>query len=298
MTKLVAVRQPILQISPPSPKASFLCEVIRGTRYSATWHFHPEHQLTLVIKSRGYRIVGDSMEQLRSGDLVLVGANLPHVWHQDAKDCTSDDDVHAIVVRFTDVFMGEDFMQKPELEGVRNLLRRASRGFKIGGKTRQEVTAKMMRLADTEGLARLVELLAVLHLLAESKDLRPLASPGYSPLLSEEDQDRMSRVLRYIHSHLHLEIDRDEAAGHAHLSEGAFSRFFKARTGRTLPQYVNELRISRACTLLAESDRKVVDIAEECGFENLANFNRQFLRLMKKSPRDWRREFQKHAWAS
>ncbi|TLD71217.1 helix-turn-helix domain-containing protein [Phragmitibacter flavus] len=293
MMNRTALRQPILEQVPPTPQASFLCEVVKGTGYGALWHFHPEHQITLVLKSKGYRIVGDSMERLKPGDLVLVGSNLPHVWHQDETAPKSDDAVHAIVIRFLDNFMGADFMQRPELEAVRGLLRKAGRGLRVTGQTRVEAEARLLKLVECEGLARLIELLGVLELLAHSCDLTPLSSPTYQATsVQVGTQGRMHRVLQYIHANLSEEIDRDEVARRANLSEGAFSRFFKARTGRTLPQYVNELRIGRACLLLAETDRKVVEVAAECGFENLANFNRQFLKTTHKTPRDWRREFQ------
>jgi len=88
---------------------------------------------------------------------------------------------------------------------------------------------------------------------------------------------------------------RDEVATRASLSPGAFSRFFKTRTGKSLPQYVNELRIGRACSLLAEGDAKVSDIALDSGFENLANFNRQFRSITGMMPRQYREEFQHSA---
>jgi transcriptional regulator GlxA family with amidase domain len=91
------------------------------------------------------------------------------------------------------------------------------------------------------------------------------------------------------------EIDRDQVAAVAHLSPGAFSRFFKQRTGKTLPEYVNALRIGRACELLADEKWKVTDVAMECGFHNLANFNRHFRALTKLTPRDYRRRFRENA---
>jgi AraC-like DNA-binding protein len=81
-----------------------------------------------------------------------------------------------------------------------------------------------------------------------------------------------------------------EAAQLVHLSEGAFSRFFKTHTGKTFPCFVNELRIGRACRLLTETDETITEIAYGCGFANLSNFNRQFLRLRGMSPRSFRQE--------
>ena len=280
----------VLEKTPRVQWESFHCEVVRGTSYNATWHFHPEYQLTLVLESRGHRMVGDNITRLRRGDLVLVGANLPHVWHQENRGAERGK-VHAIIVRFLETFLGSEFLERPELEPVRTLLQKAARGLHITGRTRDFVAEGMQRLAASRGLARIRELLAILDALAKSRDVKPVASAGFVPRFSKDDQERIQRVFSYIDRNLTGEIDRTRAATEAHLSPGAFSRFFKLRTGRTLPEYVNTLRIGRACEMLAESKWKVADIAMECGFANLANFNRHFRSITKLSPREYRRRF-------
>ena len=280
----------VLEKTPRDQWESFHCEIVRGTSYHATWHFHPEYQLTLVIESRGHRMVGDNITRLRRGDLVLVGANLPHVWHQENRPGQRGK-VHAIVVRFLDTFLGAEFFAKPEMEPVRALLRKAARGLHITGRTRDSVADAMQRMSAATGLARIRELLTILDALANSRDVKPVASAGFVPRFSADDQERMQRVFSYIDRHLTGEIDRTRAAVEAHLSPGAFSRFFKLRTGRTLPEYVNTLRIGRACEMLADGKWKVADIAMECGFANLANFNRHFRSITKLSPREYRRRF-------
>lgn len=266
--------------------------MVRGDSYHAAWHFHPEYQLTLVIRSNGHRLVGDHIAPLHAGDLVLVGSNLPHVWQQDETQIGDfEHSVHAIIVRFLETFAGKDFLEIPEMEPVLRLLRRSSRGLQVTGRTREIVAEKMRRLPDLSGLERIGGLLSVLHSLARSKELRPIASPGFLPALDRSDQDRMQRVCNYINAHLTGGIDRARVAREAHLSEGAFSRFFKLRTGKTLPQFVNELRIGRACRLLVDEEAKITDVAMECGFSNLANFNRRFLEITGFSPRSYRRQF-------
>lgn len=287
--------RPVLENTPQRQWESFHCEVVRGRSYGAQWHFHPEHQLTLVLKSYGHRVVGDNITPLAPGDLVLVGGNVPHVWHQDEAGKSARNGVHAIVVRFRDDFLGHDFLHTPEMEPVCALLQRASRGLQVQGKTRQTIAARMEKLAAAQGLGRVIELLAILDELSRSKELRPVSSAGFRPELSADDQGRMGRVFEHIHQHLTEDISRDAVAARASLSPGAFSRFFKTRTGKTLPQYVNELRVGRACSRLAETDDKVADIALDCGFLNLANFNRQFQRLMNAAPREYRHRFRRSA---
>lgn len=246
-----------------------------------------------MIKSYGYRLVGDNITTLHAGDLVLVGSNLPHVWQQERK--VRPDPVlgvHAVIVRFLETFAGKDFLEIPEMKPVRLLLRRSDRGLQVTGATRQAVADKMRRLPEANGLERLSGLLSILNTLARSSELKPIASAGFVPVLNGTDHNRMERVCNYINAHLDGIIDRTDVARQAHLSEGAFSRFFKLRTGKTLPRYINELRVGRACRLLAEGETKVTDIALECGFANLTNFNRRFLEISGLTPREYRARFQ------
>ena len=285
--------KPVFEQTPRRQWESFHCEIVRGPGYGATWHFHPEFQITLVLKSTGYRLVGDNITPLAPGDLVLVGANLPHVWQQDAGGGRGA--VHAIVVRFLDTSLGRDFLEIPEAAGVKRLLRRAARGLRVTGRTRDAVAERLQRLPAAHGLHRIAELVGILETLAHSSELKPIASAGFLPNFSREDQGRMERVIAHIHAHLTGDVDRAGAARAAHLSAGAFSRFFKLRTGKTLPEYVNELRVGRACRLLADESRKVTDVALDCGFRNLANFNRRFREITKLTPREYRRQFQRSA---
>ncbi len=280
--------QPAFERTPTQQWESFHCEVVIGRGYNATWHFHPECQLTLVIKSQGYRLVGDSLTTLEPGDLVFLGPNLPHVWCQDPSAPSSPDPVHAIVVRFHVTFLGPGFLEVPEMRPVVRLLERARRGLKVQGKTRERVAGRMQELVDARGLSRLAGLLSILAELAESQELRPIASPGFEPDPGVGDHERVERVIGFIDRHFEEEIDREDLAREAHLSAGAFSRFFKVRTGMTPSRYLNEVRVGRACRLLSGGDLKVTEIALKSGFQNLANFNRRFRQIMKMTPREYR----------
>ncbi len=290
--------KPAFEQTPQRPWESFHCEVVRGRSYNATWHFHPEYQITLVLKSNGYRLVGDNITSLRAGDLVLVGSNLPHVWHQDEKHTRDRNAVHAIVVRFLDTFLGAGFLEIPEAEAICRLLKRAKRGLQITGRTRSLVTSKLIQLPASQGLERIAGLLSMLEILARSDETKPIASPGFLPHLSGDDHSRVERVITFIHKHLAEPMDRRAVAAEAHLSAGAFSRFFKLRTGKTFPRYVNELRVGRACRMLADPEIKIADLALCCGFLSLANFNRCFRKIARMSPSAYRRQLRRSSEGS
>lgn len=274
-----------------SPEEGFAVKVIRGPSFECPWHFHAECELLLVLKSGGYRMVGDNITPLEPGDLVLVGANLPHIWQND-EHMPGSKPVHCIVVQFEEQFLGQTLLGLPALLPLKRLLRRAGQGIHVTGRTRQRAAALMEQLVKRQGLRRLVTLLEILDLLARSRECHTIASPGFSPIGNAADQQRVSQVCEFINQRLSEPIRLGEVARLAHLSQGAFSRFFRAALRRTFPEFVNELRIGRACRLLTESEMPVTEIALACGYTNLSNFNRQFLRLKRLTPRDFRRAIQ------
>mgnify|MGYP001616348992 FL=1 len=268
----------------------FTFKEIRSHRFSCPWHFHTENELILTLHCPGYRMVGDGITELEAGDLVLVGSNLPHIWQRDEGKPRPRRPVHILIVQFEESFLGHDFWKLPATHALRQLLRHASAGLQFTSKTRHRVARLMSDMRAASGLRRLALFLTALEALASSSECRAIASPGYTAELSPFNQERMERVLRFINERLDQPIRLREVARLAGLSEGAFSRFFRLHSGRTSPTFVNQLRIGRACRLLAESENKITDIAFACGFTNLSNFNRQFQRMKRMTPREFGRQ--------
>jgi len=268
----------------------FTYKKIYSHRFSCPWHFHTEHELILTLHCPGYRMVGDDVTELATGDLVLVGSNLPHIWHRDEGKGRPRQPAHILIVQFDEGFLGHDFWEISAAHGLRGLLKRASVGLKFDGQTREQVAGLMSEMEAASRLRRLAVFLTVLEALAFSAEGHGIASPGYTSESSPFDQERMERVLRFINERLDQPIRLREAARLACLSDGAFSRFFHLHTGRTFPAFVNQLRVGRACRLLVENENKITDIAFACGFTNLSNFNRQFQRLKQMTPQEFSRQ--------
>ena len=187
--------------------------------------------------------------------------------------------------------LGDSWLQAPELSGVRRLFARARRGIRFTGKTANTVAAQMRRLTELETMPRLLLLLEILHDLSQSKDAELLASAGYAPVFNVEDQSRLSRVLDYVNASIADGVEQREAARQAGLSPAAFSRYFRRKLGHTFGDFMNEVRVGRICRILmAEPDRSVAEVAFATGYNNLANFNRQFRRRKGMSPVEYRRK--------
>ncbi|MBI3829250.1 MAG: AraC family transcriptional regulator [Planctomycetes bacterium] len=274
-----------------APGQSFLCKERSDSKFAFNWHFHPEFELTYIVRSQGQRFVGDSIEPYESGDLILLGENLPHTWASEPHPNGKAGKHATYYAQFLDSFMGEEFMEKPEMAPIARLLERSAQGLRFFGRTRQEIAPRMKALYEAAGFARMMALLEILGILARSREVKTLASKGYAPSLRHFDERRIDAVCRFVNESYTQPIGQPEAATRAHLSVSAFSRFFKKSMGKSFTAYVNELRIGHACKLLIESDKNVAEIAYASGFENLSNFNRRFRALKRINPREYRRQF-------
>jgi AraC-like DNA-binding protein len=244
--------------------------------------------LTFIVKGRGLRYVGDSIERFEDGELVLLGSSLPHYWWQSPDDRRK---AHSIVVQFTEDF-ARGMLEMEEAREIRQLLVRARRGLFVEGRLRHEVTEDLFRMKALTGWRKLCLLLEVLGRLAEDRS-RTLASAGHAPDLDARDGKRLVAVCQYVNEAFGEAVRHRRAASLAGLSPAAFSRFFRKRMGKTFEAYVTEVRIGHACRRLTEADAQITEVAFGVGFNNLSNFNRHFRKLKGVSPREYRQSFAK-----
>ena len=268
-------------------ETSFVYRVKVDQKFARARHYHPEFELTHIESSSGRRFVGESIENYRSGDMALIGSNLPHAWISD--DQSGSRKLHrAVVIHFAPNFLGEGFLDSAELTDVALMLQRADRGLRIVGWTRDEVAERMRRMKGLGRFPRLLELLDILQTIANGgNEVRPICEIGRLP--ARRAQRRIDRVLAHLVDHHSEEVHQGEVANMVGMSPAAFSRFFKANTGTTFVAHVNALRISSACNLLLDTDLSVLEVSSRAGFNNLSNFNRRFLASVGMTPREYRR---------
>ncbi len=276
-------------IEEPSPMAAaepVACEVVRGRDFGCVWHHHPACEITLVKRGGTERLVGEKLTPLKPGDLVMLGSDLPHDYRNDPRACSGP--VEALVVQFTPQLFGEGWLQHPSMRPVQELFQRARLGLEITGRTRLRAARHATHIVEATGLRRLRLLLELLEMLATSNELVQIASPGFEVTPRHGAADRIGMTCGHIEKNLSDEIYLSNLAAMSGLSESGFSRLFRKSTGRTLPRYINELRISRACRLLAETDDTVAQIATACGYVTPAHFQRQFHAHQQRSPLAYR----------
>ena len=283
----------ITEITPLSEKDCFYLIDRLKDRFTYPVHRHEEYELNFLSNCNGARrVVGDSVEELDGYDLVLVGHGIEHGWEQH--NC-SNDKIREITIQFSHDLFGESLLGKTQLAPIRKMLERSANGLVFGNEAILKVFNRLDRLTKTEkGFFRMLELLAVLHELAESGDYRRLSSSSFVSNRPAVDSRRVHKVQEYIDAHYREEVRLADLADLVGMTPTAFSRFFKLRTGRSISDYLIDIRLGHATRALVDSTMSVAEICYSCGFNNISNFNRIFKKKKGSSPKVFRDIYQHH----
>jgi AraC-like DNA-binding protein len=257
------------------------------------WHYHTEVELIHLKKGEGTQFIGDSIREFKAGDVVLIGANLPHYWRFDESyfEEGNSGDADVCVAHFREDFWGSQFLDLPENLHIKNILDKAKRGLQIMGETRLKVAGLLDALLASSDNQRIILLIEALNIIAGSHSLEPLCSIGFRYDLVKDDKDRFNAIYEYSLKNFKRPIQLEEIAGVANISPNSFCRYFKSRTSKTYSQFLIEIRIGHACKLLIENKLSIKQLCYESGFNNFTSFHKYFKLITNKSPLTYQREF-------
>lgn len=269
---------------------SYLARHFKKAYFAAPWHYHPECELTYIVKSHGQRFVGDSVAPFYEGDLVLLGSNLPHFWRNDEHYYQSNPDLwsESVVIQFPPSLIIDFFEKVPEFKSIGELMQRSMRGVKFSAEATQNVEAAILQLPNLPDGLRFISFINILLSLANDTDIELLAGSAYQISPDDADTERMKRIIEFTLAHFQEEIRLEIVAETAHMTVPAFCRYFKKRTQKTYIEFLTGFRISHARTLLTDSELSVAQVGLDSGFQNLSNFHQVFKRQTGTSPLHYR----------
>ena len=285
--------QIIREITPLSDKDCFYIAERYKTEFTYPIHNHSEFELNFTEKAAGVRrIVGDSSEVIGDYDLVLItGKELEHVWEQH--ECTSKE-IREITIQFSSNLFFKDFINKSQFDSIRRMLERAQCGLSFPMQAIMKVYNWLDKLASEEqGFYAVMNFLRILYELSLYEDAKVLSSSSFAKIETFADSRRVQRVQKYVAEHYQENIRLNTLADMVGMTPVAFSRFFRLRTGKTLSDYIIDIRIGFASRLLVDSVMSIAEICYECGFNNLSNFNRMFKRKKGCAPKEFRENYRK-----
>lgn len=282
--------KPFYQKLAPAPEQSiiFLDEEI--PHFTVPWHFHPEIEILLVIKSTGTSYIGDNISRFNEGEISIIGENIPHWWKSDQEFIQDDSTLNtkAHVIQFRKEIFDSNFINIPEMTAIKSLLDRSQRGIQFTGKTRERLEKKIKKIFRLEGLNRITELILVLNEMANSKEFRYHSSPGYSKMVNSYDFYRFNKIHEFVIRNFNKPIQLEEVASKVSMSPTAFCRYFKKHTGKPFVTFLTEFRIGHACKLISEEKMSISRACFESGFNNLSHFNLQFKKIVKLTPSEYK----------
>jgi len=255
------------------------------------WHFHPEIELALHMKSNGTRIIGDCVELFDHYDMVLISGNIPHSWNY-YKGESGLPEKHGIMLHFTSDSLGDNLLAQHELRCLRELLVQAEGAVFFPADDARIAEKYMVQMINETGMPKMIAFFNLFNVLCNSSKRTIINGQNFRQNTEDPENRKMADIYNYIRENYFRPISLEKISDFAGMSPFTFSRFFKKNCGAGFVEYLNRVRTNKACYLLRETAYHVNEIAVECGFSSISNFNKQFRKTEGLSPRDYRSQFQ------
>ncbi|WP_111708287.1 AraC family transcriptional regulator [Lutibacter citreus] len=276
----------------PNKTGAFSTKRLVCTYLEYPYHYHPEYELTYIIKGKGKRFTGNNIEEFEANDFVLMGRNLPHVWKSDIEYYDNPNLLtDCIVIQFSKDSLGKDFFELNELKNIKDLLNNSKYGIKFSKKIKAKLLPKMKKIVSLSGAKKITSFIDILDECSKDKDIVLLSKKLIYINPGGKDSQRFSKIFNYIIENLHREITVNEVSTLVGLADNSFSRYFKKHTNESFVKFVNKLRIEASCSLIKSGEKNFTQICFEVGFGSLSYFNRQFKQYKKTTPSEYMRTF-------
>lgn len=271
------------EIVPITQDDLFVIKNHPNAKFDYPIHCHPEYEINLVMNTSGTRVVGDDEEAFDELDLVMTGPFVPHVWKSEL--VTN----HVITIQFSSDLLSFQMINKRLFMPIRQLLIDSMQGLHFFGPEAERIRNEIVEITRMQGFQTATKFLNILNLLAYAPR-RKLVSNMYESenLVNSSKSRRITKACKYIEENISQKISLSDVAMLVNMSDSAFSHFFKKKTGISFITYVNNLRVAKACDLLASTSLSASEICYDCGFNNKSNFIRIFTKRKNMTPIEYR----------
>ncbi len=252
-----------------------------GLHRQSTW------ELSYIIVGSGMKLIGDSTEPFRSGEVVMIPPEMPHCWFFDDNITDVQGRIANITVTFSNEFLDNCSAAFPELEECIDGLKEKRDAVKFDGGKSIAIASILEEMRDLDTVERVAPMIRLL-LLVSSKSREHVISKYRE---ADKEKDRMNRIRTYIICNAKRDITLDDMARYVGMNRTSFCIFFKKAAGKTFITYLNEYRVELACQLLKQKKMCISEICYQVGFNNVPYFNRIFKRLTGTSPGEYAASF-------
>jgi len=264
---------------------SYNSYVLKQSIFDDYWHYHPEIEITYIVKGEGIAFIGNKTVEFCPGMAFLLGPYLPHNFvSTDEEDVIMEKECWGL--QFTQEWLNSF----KESSALRRLFNAMSFGIDLGILNEKEHYA-FETIVGNDPLRSIGSFFNLMAMIAERPEFNTVSTnSAYSNVMSQKISQRMERVSKYIQDHYQGTITLSEIADVASMTEQSFSRWFRQTSGLTFVDYLMQLRTTVASNLLINTNKAMTEVAAESGFNSSSSFNRAFLKIKGCSPREFRKK--------
>lgn len=267
---------------------SFACRTYKTPDFETAWHKHLECELILITAGNGTALIGDYIGEYKQGDIFFLHSSVPHWFRKSHKETIGS----AIVIHFLSDFWGDGFLALPEMKPIARLLAQKNIGVQLADNLSKDIGDLILQLEHAEGLERIQLLLTCMQKISTSSEQKVITMAS-SAMSSSEENSVIETIINYSFKHFLDPISLNEIAGITRMSVPAFCRFFKRNIKKSYFDFIKEIRIGHACKLLRDTNRPILDICYNSGYNSWANFSKQFKAVTNLTPSKYRKQHKK-----
>lgn len=264
-------------------QCSFACRTYRTPHFETNWHLHEEAELIVITEGTGTAMIGDYVGEYKKGDAFFIAGLLPHWFRKQHSEKIGA----AIVAQFNTSIFGKNFLQNPELTNIQTLLEKKD-GIRLKPKLANSIQSVLSKMEQANGFNRMQLLLDALHLISNTKQKTILT---HNFKATGKTDPAIEKIIDYSFKNYLNPITLEEVACLAEMSIPTFCRFFKKNIKKTYFEFLQELRINHACNLLKTTNKQILAICYESGYNSWAHFSQKFKQIKKMAPNAYRKEF-------
>lgn len=257
-----------------------------GTRYyeiNMTFqHFHPFTEFYILLKGDCNHTIEGQSFPLKPLDIVTLK---PYLLHQSKY--MRNKPSQRLILTFSAEFIRDVLLNGQTL----NFINSEVPIFRFKDEIKNDLITKLNNLYKTSNesfASKNIKIYSIFLDLIYTLDSNQ-SKNCYTAIEATSSKNKLLQVAPFIHKNYAMELSLDSLAREFYISPYYLSHKFKDLTGFTITQYIHMTRVKRAQELLLETDLKIIDVVERCGFGSLSQFNRIFKKITSQTPSLYRK---------
>ncbi|MDP2058205.1 MAG: cupin domain-containing protein, partial [Flavobacteriaceae bacterium] len=186
--------QPSLKKIDNSSREIFQVNRVEEKNFYPLWHFHPQCEIMVVEEGAGTLYTGDGIYQFKPGDVIMFGANIPHLLRNYPEYFKADSELRAkaTVFYFNENFLGSDFLSFDETIPIKKLLTTARNGLIISGKIKEKIKEQLYLTIEKKGFDRMISFISLLNFMGTKAEHKELSSAGFRLTFDDKEVNRLN----------------------------------------------------------------------------------------------------------